>query len=96
VEIGISRGNFQVIRINPTDEQPEGSWVLRFIDPSGIAVVVGMSHEQGMQFRDGFVVPENEGRPKLVLPDDTDVRHLGRPVGSNAEQDDVVEAPAAS
>lgn len=88
MEIGTSKGQFQVIRLYPTDEAPDGGFVLRVSDDeSGITFVASMSTENGLRLASGFNTDgdadylESIGRkrptPVVVMPSSAEARIHG-------------------
>jgi hypothetical protein len=85
VEIGISRGGFQVVRLQPTADIPDGQFVLRVEDAdSGITVVIGLNNEAAAAIRQGLEVPEKG--PSVHLADPADVRAFGKQGDGSAER----------
>jgi hypothetical protein len=87
VEIGTQKGQFIVIRLYPTDENPEGGFVLRVVDAeSGITFVASLSTADGLKLGAGFNTDgdaayfEQVGKsaPVIAMPTDAERRiHSG-------------------
>jgi hypothetical protein len=98
VEIGIPRGRFQVIRVHPNPEQPDGAFIIRIQDnESGITIVTTLLHDDGVRLASGFTNvndPPAEGPASVLhLPDAKEVRVHGGGDGAAAELDEAAATP---
>jgi hypothetical protein len=98
VEIGIPRGRFQVIRVHPNPDQPDGAFIIRIQDnESGITVVTTLLTDDGLKLAAGFSTDNDPQQAGSVIhmPDAKEIRvHAGGNGGDAELEEPAAPAPA--